>query len=602
MNRAPLYSLVFSIFFTACGSSGSGSGVDVGRDTGEDAGFDGNQPTLTISLTMPADASFVGGMVGISTTTPNPPADLVEILVDNTVVASLTRPPYIAEWDSSNHADGPAVIAARATASGAMMGQDSITVTVDNTAPKVVRQTPSPGATGVSLKDTIEIEFDEPIADANGVSFAVTKTGDMPVSSTTAASADGKTFTITLTEVSNETTLTATASTMADGAGNQVTFSEAWSWEVPGFLQIVGPTASITGEDIYLLDLKVDSLGRPVAMYQRGNDLWFMRYQSGTWTDIGGTPSLEDARANTFILDANDHPIIGGWKHNGSTNDAIVTRYDGALWQQVGNVLSGSSKTGSNTFETQVAVASDGTLYVLWIEPDLSGDPTDVWVARDDAGTWTTIGTALNEFSGNFTPTNNPVIAMDNANTPYIAWVERPSGTTANNVIVVQRWDGSKWELITNSLEAVTGDSFAESPVLTFNGSNDMLMAWREDDGSTKPGYIRNYNGDSFVAVADGFNAYGNRVNELNILFDRDGNLVRGWRESVTSQKDVAVVERRIGSDWIPVSKGLEAVTTPGSYQSNFRIASGAEGLYIGWSEETDTGPYNMFFARENLP
>ena len=117
----------------------------------------------TISVEAPADGAHLSGTTTLSANaTDIVGISRVEFLVDGVVVGSDdTSAPYSFDWDSSTVPDGQVTISAKAYDTADNVATDSRTVTVDNTAPKVVSW--SPTGAGKSVRVNSTVTFSEPV-------------------------------------------------------------------------------------------------------------------------------------------------------------------------------------------------------------------------------------------------------------------------------------------------------------------------------------------------------------------------------------------------------------------------------------------------------
>ncbi|MCR4347293.1 MAG: Ig-like domain-containing protein [Sulfuricaulis sp.] len=131
----------------------------------------------------------------------------------------------------------------------------------DNTAPTISTQSPSDGATGVSVSTTIAVTFSEPMLLTAANSITVVKTSDSSSVSGTVATTDNTTFTFTPSSpLTNDTqyTVTVAAATALDSSGiNALAADATWSFT----------TVALTTST--LVPLKTDPLGSGCAINPR---------------------------------------------------------------------------------------------------------------------------------------------------------------------------------------------------------------------------------------------------------------------------------------------------------------------------------------------
>lgn len=129
----------------------------------------------TVSLLAPAEGATIGGTSVMISASAADAASVakVELLVDGTIVASATNPPYSLAWDSTTVADGSHILTARATdAVGNVTTSGARAVTVDNTGPTIALSDPAAGAT-VSGSAVIVSAIASDGAGVTGIEFLV---------------------------------------------------------------------------------------------------------------------------------------------------------------------------------------------------------------------------------------------------------------------------------------------------------------------------------------------------------------------------------------------------------------------------------------------
>jgi len=146
-------------------------------------------------------------------------------------------------------------------------------------------------------------------------------------------------------------------------------------------------------------------------------------------------------------------------------------------WQMVGDTV-------GQVFEFKSALDSHDTPYVAGA---LDGN---VYVMKYEGGEWINIGSFAGE-------RNQLEFALDNADVPYIVY--RPQGA---NALVVSKYDAS-----TGTWTPVGSDvlpSSTNNPSLAFDGSNVPYLAYVHNDGSNQSTKVVKYNSTNWVDVAGG--------------------------------------------------------------------------------------------------
>lgn len=155
-------------------------------------------------------------------------------------------------------------------------------------------------------------------------------------------------------------------------------------------------------------------------------------------------------------------------------------------WSQLGAPV--CSPAHRSVGAASLAVDGTGRPWLAWDEEADAG--SSVYVAAwDGAGSWSMTGGALNSGAGvNVAPS----MVTDGNGNPIVAW----SGYLApEQVIRVSRWNGSEWREVGAPLNAVSGDATpGQRPVLALDKQGQPLVAWHESNGSVSDVYVYRYN------------------------------------------------------------------------------------------------------------
>ncbi|HET7786620.1 MAG TPA: Ig-like domain-containing protein [Myxococcales bacterium] len=132
----------------------------------------GNKATLTqaflsdntppqVAIAAPAGGAYVGGSATVTATAQDATTGIarIDVLVDGQPVGSCAASPCSIVYDSATHADGPALISARATdGAGNPAVSAAVAVTIDNSAPSGFLTSPADGAVvGASLVVAVDV-------------------------------------------------------------------------------------------------------------------------------------------------------------------------------------------------------------------------------------------------------------------------------------------------------------------------------------------------------------------------------------------------------------------------------------------------------------
>jgi hypothetical protein len=200
----------------------------------------------------------------------------------------------------------------------------------------------------------------------------------------------------------------------------------------------------------------------------------FVKRWNGTaWTLLGGGLAMTGGLSRV-VIDAGGAPVVI-WQ--GDQHHAHVARWDGATWTAVGALLN----VNPTWIVDLVDIAADrqGNLVAAWSEWD--GDRQfDVFVARWDGSAWTVLGDAPIDMNQSDLA-DFPVVAIDCAGRPIVAWNERDitaAGTNTFNVTYVKRWDGAAWEVLGGGPQLPAGPLMTGWPSLAIGPTGDPFVAF----------------------------------------------------------------------------------------------------------------------------
>ena len=170
----------------------------VGHLTVDDFGLaDADQTPPTATLTAPAEATTVAGIVDLSAdASDNVAVDRVDFLVNGAAVSSATAAPYVETWDSKSVPDGTVSIAARAvdTAGNTRTSQSHLVTVgnnpppVDSTPPEVAIACNGTACSTAPYSAAVEASLSASDTGSGVTAIRYTTDGSDPLSSTSAVS------------------------------------------------------------------------------------------------------------------------------------------------------------------------------------------------------------------------------------------------------------------------------------------------------------------------------------------------------------------------------------------------------------------------------
>lgn len=302
------------------------------------------------------------------------------------------------------------------------------------------------------------------------------------------------------------------------------------------------------------------------------------------WVYVG-TPKFSDGAAThtQIAIDTAGIPYVS-YLDYANYSRVTVKKYNGSVWQNVG-VPAFSDTTGDNA--PAIALDKAGTPYVAFISAESTPANGRITVMKFDGTSWVVVG--IPGFS--LGAVEEVFIALDRADTPYVAYTNRSMGTPRPSVM---KFNGSSWVSVGPPIispEYINSLSFAldsaGTPYIAYSKfySDDRLVVLKYDGTSWVPlelwipvtgvhftsvaignGNVphvafdyraKKYNGISWDDVGDAYLMSGYAWS-LKLAFDKNGTpyiaytsnqLLPGFYIS----KNGTSVKKYDGSEWVPV-------------------------------------------------
>jgi len=357
---------------------------------------------------------------------------------------------------------------------------------------ELTSHTPSTDASGVLLADSIELNFNEPVA-AQSVTSSTLKVldGSNELSYDEAFSSDGKTITLTLT--SAPANLPADLTVQINGIKNthgvplttSFSFTTADDWiELGNYVQ------EDAGNDADTPSIALDPDGHLVVAFQSGEATGYFisvrRWNGSNWENIGDpftSGSGDNAHYPDLALDDNGNPAIAFSEYSASNNyNVFVRHWNGTAWIPYGS---------GNALDLTLADSATGAT-----------------ISLDDNG--------------------NPSV--------FFAELSTVSGTTANRVHRAGYNSGFGGWFIVTTPDNYDTDRDAIIPVSRMTRAGKLILAWVETTPNGKAIYVKNTGTDSFYgSPAAIFESTGDYIPHLSMQLDSNDNPVIVWREQSNS-------------------------------------------------------------------
>ncbi|HIE10672.1 MAG TPA: hypothetical protein EYP62_03600, partial [Kiritimatiellae bacterium] len=271
--------------------------------------------------------------------------------------------------------------------------------------------------------------------------------------------------------------------------------------------------------------------------------------------------------------------------HTGAVDHIFLRMFDGSQWVELGDSAHGNGLSGNDAYPATgavVRVAGDGNPVVAWLQGTASG--WTIYLAKWDGAAWTELGGSLSAgVPGAVMPVEPPVMAIDGAGNPVLAWVE-VSGVT---VVRVRRWTGSSWQ----DLGDHGYSPGVRSPSLAVGGGGQIYLAWAQYPFGGNPlmqVFLERYSGGGWSAVG-GSTTYPGVSAATNAAMQPAVVAVAAASTSAVAvawcceTNDAVLVRKWDGSSWqgLADSDVLPGVAPVGGVSAGIAAEMGAAGLPV---------------------
>lgn len=539
-------------------------------------------------------------------------AETIDLYKGTELLTRLAGPAYQYTWDTSQEAEGEYTLTARARVGGTTFNSAIRTIVVDHTAPTVVARTPAPGATSVSVRDSLQVRFDEALraTSVTDASVVLSTSGSPNIAKTLSLSADGKTLTISPSSPPSlpadvSVALGTPTAPLTDLAGNTLAPSSTWSFTVPAWLPLGGAISAVpentAAENVAM---KVGTDGNPVIAWSESDgsskNIYVRRWTGTNWVDLGSALSAvsgvgTNAGNPALLLNAENHPIII-WDEqlgDGGTNNLFGKKWTGTSWE---DLPAFSLNTDERRSGASIAFDNVGNIIVSAYEIQTASQQIATFRLAPASAAWESESSSLPSYplplftkvttdaTGNWFITFNyldsdgvkdyrPLSVLKKA--PYSTW-------TPQGMPVISP---AKKNCVAASL-AVGGD-------------NQPRIAWEEADAATSNIHAAFYDGSSWKIYGDTIHTSTTSNKTPSLVMGHDGNPVVAWSGYASPEQSIWV-RRWTGSTWQQVGSRLNAVNgaTTSGFQPALALDSNGQPI-VAW-QESDSSVSNIYVYRYN--
>lgn len=302
--------------------------------------------------------------------------------------------------------------------------------------------------------------------------------------------------------------------------------------------------------------------------------------------------------------------VYVAWQEGNTPSDIFVKSFDTTLpansspttppeqriWSDV-PVLEINSKeinlTERHQKQPRLTLDQSNQLYITYTDCDSTGENCKVYVRKWNGTGWTLIGSKELNISSTKSAESS-AITFDQANNPYVIWVEEDNSTPAVTQVRVSRFDGNNWIPEGGSLNEESAKN-ASDPAIAINGST-IRTGWNECV-ATNPTkcrvYVKGWTGTAWTLIGTTY---------LNV---GDPNFIQAYPPSLAfinnvlhiswHEADKVYIRKELGGSFTAVGN----ISNPVSSASNTPIsgtATSSQTLYLALAEKdsgsTAQGPY----------
>ncbi len=390
--------------------------------------------------------------------------DAVELFVDGNSVALLPPPRYELRWSTEALDEGIHSFAARVTIGELRIMSDASTLTVDRTAPRLVSQTPLPGAQTALVRHPIQAVFSEPIEPGSVTADSVklwSNGSEVPVElllSPERTSLTLRPLGSALVDTTMSVTLT---DSVTDVAGNAlITPVDSWEWTFPAYLAMGGGLAADSSgfSTVNFPSLGFDAAGNPIVAFvdgaRPGNwGVHVKRWNGMLWEPLGEVLDANGGETYVYasVLQGSPeaNPVVA-WTE-GTEDGHInvhVRRWSGSQWIAVGEPVERSLSQGMiEAF--QFKANARGDMAMAFREKN-SNQESQVSVLSWRGTAWVSLGGALKVDST--WDVSNVGLLLDVQGRPIVVWSESNPGWSVSKSYI-HRWNGGAWESLVTPIE-----------------------------------------------------------------------------------------------------------------------------------------------------
>lgn len=263
----------------------------------------------------------------------------------------------------------------------------------------------------------------------------------------------------------------------------------------------VGAQGFSAGQVNYI-ELAIDATGTPYVVYEdlaNSSRATVMKYIGTAWINVGSAGfSAGQVDYTGIAIDVSGTPYVS-YNDVGNGSKATVMKYNGSLWVNVGNAGFSAGLIG----DIKITLDASGTPFVVFND----GANNGTTVMKYNGSNWIYVGTAgFSSVSVAF-----PDIAIDPSGVLYTSYV-------TGSMIDVKKFNGTSWISLVN-LGITSG--FSKNVSLAIDNNNTPYLAYKDYVNGGKCSVMKYINNVWVNVGVAGFSP--GTVNRIDIAIDNNG-------------------------------------------------------------------------------
>lgn len=246
--------------------------------------------------------------------------------------------------------------------------------------------------------------------------------------------------------------------------------------------------------------IAVSPAGRVVIVWSQSDNQNYRIYKSelanGSWTKPASladciSPPGSDAYAPDVAFDGRDHAIVTWIQSDGSNQQVFKAEYRGGTWHYPTDLADNISPDGASAYAARVATSRNGQAVIAWRQ-DVALGQVGLLKSEYREGTWTHPAAVTDRFSVPAANVTEFALRLDAEGNTVIAYTAGQAPDLP--ALFMSEYRRGVWTHAQTLADHVSPASTEVSlPRVTIDGNDDVIVLWRQDDGTYKRAFISEY-------------------------------------------------------------------------------------------------------------